>query len=741
MISMPQIQSIRSRRRNGESIASIARSERVSEPTVRKYLRVDGLSAGPPVRRRRGSVIDEWLPMIEGMLAEDRETWRKQRHTATRIHERLRDEYGAGVSLSTVTRTGARLRREAAAEREAGFLDLSWHPGECRADFGQVDVRYRGVVTRMRHFVLDFPYSNIGPSRLMPGENAECTCQAFRNLFEWLGGVPERIVYDNAAGVGRKWFDGIRLTRLFQAFQAHYGFEYTFRNPYSGHEKGGVEARVGAVRRRPFVPVPGVWNLDSFNLRLPGRRLELGDKDHHRKGESQTGLFDEDRKALLPLPAKPFDVVTWTRMKADKYGNITVQGRHRYAAGPEHAGHEMIVGLRALEVEILDAEGKRVITHPRSYGDKPTDSGDPSSQLGLLRDRPAAWRNSRVRDAMPDPLREWIDAQDEATRRDGLRALLHADGESGWRAAVAGMPGDPRIHRRHGPGRGMSGRGTPRLGPGTRGLRRPRGPERIRHRLHQGGRVNQKNGRTDPGPLRERARSLFISQATIDETLEWATPRQLDAIDRMLATEPANREASKRARLMRQARFPVPKSLDGYDFANVRLPDGYAKEQLTGLDFAAKAQDLVFYGKTGRGKTHLATAPGMLAIEQGRSVRFRQTAELVLQPGKAKRDGALDSLLRDLARADLIILDEFGYAPVRLDGARLLYQIIAGSYERRSIIFTTNIEFSKWGTIFADDKLAAAIIDRIVHHGRLIEFTGPSRRVSQALMFGKTDNQ
>lgn len=368
MISMPQIQSIRSRRRNGESIASIARSERVSEPTVRKYLRVDDLSARPPVRRRRGSVIDEWLPVIEGMLAEDRETWRKQRHTATRIHERLRDEYGAGVSLSTVTRTVARLRREAAAEREAGFLDLSWHPGECQADFGQVDVRYRGVVTRMRHFVLDFPYSNISPSQLMPGENAECTCQALRNLFEWLGGVPERIVYDNAAGVGRKWFDRIRLTRLFQAFQAHYGFEYSFCNPYSGHEKGAVEARVGAVRRRLFVPVPGVWSLDSFNLRLPGRCLELGDKDHYRKGESQTGLFDEDRKALLPLPAKPFDVVTWTRMKADKYGNITVQGRHRYAAGPEHAGHEMIVGLRALEVEILNAEGKRVITHPRSSG-------------------------------------------------------------------------------------------------------------------------------------------------------------------------------------------------------------------------------------------------------------------------------------------------------------------------------------------------------------------------------------
>ena len=112
---------------------------------------------------------------------------------------------------------------------------------------------------------------------------------------------------DNAAGAGHKGHGERepRLTHLFQAFQAHYGFDCSFCNPYSGHEKGGVEARVGAVRRRLFVPVPGVWNLDSFNLRLPGRCLELGDKDHYRKGESQTGLFDEDRKALLPLPAKP----------------------------------------------------------------------------------------------------------------------------------------------------------------------------------------------------------------------------------------------------------------------------------------------------------------------------------------------------------------------------------------------------------------------------------------------------
>lgn len=233
------------------------------------------------------------------------------------------------------------------------------------------------------------------------------------------------------------------------------------------------------------------------------------------------------------------------------------------------------------------------------------------------------------------------------------------------------------------------------------------------------------NTKTDEG-LYEKARKLFISKASIDEFAGWATPRQVDAVHRLLDTELANRERAKHDRLLRRARFPVVKGLDGYML-----------DELLGLGFIPRAQDLVFYGKTGRGKTHLAIGLGMKAIDMGLGVRFHQTAELVLQLGKAKRDGTLETMLRDIGRADLIILDEFGYVPFDIDGARLLYRIIAGSYERRSIIFTTNIEFSKWGTVFADDKLAAAIIDRIVHHGRLLEFTGQSRRVSEALMFGR----
>ena len=151
-----------------------------------------------------------------------------------------------------MTRAVARLGRESAVEPGDAFVDLVWHPDEARADFGEVDVLYGGAVQRMRRFVPDFPYSNIGLAQLMPGENAECACQALLDLFEWLGGVPERIVFDDAAGVGRG-------TRLFQAFQARYGFESSLCSPYAGHEKGAVEAKVGMIRRKLFVPgqVPG----------------------------------------------------------------------------------------------------------------------------------------------------------------------------------------------------------------------------------------------------------------------------------------------------------------------------------------------------------------------------------------------------------------------------------------------------------------------------------------------------
>ena len=124
---------------------------------------------------------------------------------------------------------------------------------------------------------------------------------------------------------------------------------------------------------------------------------------------------------------------------------------------------------------------------------------------------------------------------------------------------------------------------------------------------------------------------------------------------------------------------------------------------------------------------------GVRACEQGYTVRFFTVTDLVLRLSEARRAGTLERLQQDLQRADLLILDEWGYVPVDRDGSPLLFRVIADSYETRSLILTTNLEFSKWGSLFTDDQMAAAMIDRLAHHGHLLLFDGESYRMTHAL--------
>ena len=127
-------------------------------------------------------------------------------------------------------------------------------------------------------------------------------------------------------------------------------------------------------------------------------------------------------------------------------------------------------------------------------------------------------------------------------------------------------------------------------------------------------------------------------------------------------------------------------------------------------------------------------ALGVHACEQGYAVRFFTVTDLVLRLSEARRAGTLERLQQDLQRADLLVLDEWGYVPVDRDGSQLLFRVIADSYETRSLILTTNLEFSKWGSLFTDDQMAAAMIDRLAHHGHLLLFDGESYRMTHALM-------
>ena len=203
MVSMSQTYSIRQLRKSGESISEIARKVGVSRNTVYAKLAAPDLSPQMPVKEPREKMLDAYRPVIEGYLDEDERSWRKQRHTARRIWQRLRDEHGAACSESTVRHCvhDLKARRRSVAE---SYLDLVWSPGEAQADFGGAGFAIVGARRRMSFFALSFPFSNMGFAQVFPSENAECVCQALKQIFEYVGGVPTRIVFDNATGVGRR---------------------------------------------------------------------------------------------------------------------------------------------------------------------------------------------------------------------------------------------------------------------------------------------------------------------------------------------------------------------------------------------------------------------------------------------------------------------------------------------------------------------------------------------------------
>lgn len=214
------------------------------------------------------------------------------------------------------------------------------------------------------------------------------------------------------------------------------------------------------------------------------------------------------------------------------------------------------------------------------------------------------------------------------------------------------------------------------------------------------------------------SRSLTLTRSVLAGTLAEATPNQLDFIERWFTAELDSRERSKRLRLLKQAGFPAD----------------WGRAQLENLDFVAGCEDLVLYGPVGTGKSHLAIAIGRLACERGVPVRFFTATGLLMRLRRAQQENRLDRELASIGKARLLIIDEFGYLPIDEEGSRLLFQIISDSYETRSIIYTTNIEFSGWGRVLGDKNMAAALIDRTVHHGRLIRFEGRSYRSEHALM-------
>ena len=415
---------IRKMRLDGMSQRQIAATLHISRNTVKKYWDGDSVPWERKDYSREASVLTEdVVAFVRQCLDEDNQCRsKKQHHTAKRIYDRLVAEYGFTGGETTVRRLVKELREKS----QEAFVPLIFPAGDAlQIDWGEATVYLSGVKTTVNLFCARLCYSGAPMALAYRRQNEESFLDALVQVFQYFGGVPKRVIFDNGKVAVKDGFGAhARKQAGYAALAAHYGFEAVFCNPASGNEKGLVEGLVGYIRRNVCVPVPKAESVEDLNRMLQEKCLNYLSHQIRGKESSVGEMLTKEREKLYPLPGYPFDPCKRVTGRVDRFCTVRFD-TNNYSVPAAYCGREVSVKAGPETVSIY-FEGQCIARHRRCL-DRKQNIYKLEHYLPLLEKKGRAIFYARpVQETLPDHFLNWLRKQDVSPK--GLFGIVRRCG-------------------------------------------------------------------------------------------------------------------------------------------------------------------------------------------------------------------------------------------------------------------------------------------------------------------------